>query len=119
MPAGILNLNIDQGSNFDKTMTIFESSTQVMNLSGFTIRAEMRKAFASTTFVAFTIMVPNPANGKIIFRLTAAQTAALTPGIYVYDMETVDSAGSVERALQGRVVVSPQVTRDSTGITVP
>jgi len=119
MPAGILNLNIDQGANFDQTMTLFESPTQVMNLSGFKIRAEIRKHYASTSFVAFNIVVPNPANGKVILQLTAAQTGLLMPGIYVYDMETEDQSGSVSRALQGRVVVSAQVTRDSTGITVP
>lgn len=119
MPAGILNLNIDQGANFDQTMTLFETQTEVMNLSGFKIRAEIRKHFASSSFVPFTLEVPNPLDGKVILRLTSTQTSALEPGVYLYDMETEDQSGSVSRVLQGRVIVSAQVTKDSLGITVP
>jgi len=42
---------------------------------------------------------------------TAVQTAAIAAGSYVYDLE-ITSAGSIKtRLVQGKITVSPEVTR--------
>lgn len=114
--AVILNLTIDQGATFSKTFTIYATDTTVLNLTGYTIRGEMRKAYAASTSQEFTISCPEPTTGVVTISLTATQTAALTAGKYVYDVETSSPAGTVSRTLQGNATVTPEVTRTATGI---
>ena len=45
--------------------------------------------------------------GKLHFK----ETGNIEEGIYVYDVEITSSAGAVTRILQGKVTVTPQVTR--------
>jgi hypothetical protein len=52
-----------------------------------------------------------PLLGKISIHATAAQTNAIVAGDYVYDLEITSSTGIVTRVMQGRAIVSPQVTR--------
>ena len=49
--------------------------------------------------------------GVITLSLTATETAALTAGRYVYDLEMVSSGGQVTRLLEGICTVTPEVTR--------
>jgi hypothetical protein len=43
--------------------------------------------------------------------VSATNTAALTPSTAFYDIEAQTSAGVVRRVLQGRIIISPEVTR--------
>lgn len=52
-----------------------------------------------------------PLLGKISIHATATQTNAVVAGDYVYDLEITSSTGIVTRVMQGRAIVSPQVTR--------
>jgi len=52
-----------------------------------------------------------PLLGKISIHATAAQTNTIVAGDYVYDLEITSSTGIVTRVMQGRAIVSPQVTR--------
>lgn len=92
--AAILNLQIQQGTSFETEVTIEESSGVPLDLSGFTLRSEMRKHYTSAnttaTFVASTLA---PVAGKLTLGLTAATTAAIKAGRYLYDVEIV-SAGT-------------------------
>jgi hypothetical protein len=44
--------------------------------------------------------------------LSAATTAAMAPGVYVYDLEIYTASDAVvKRLLEGTVTLSPEVTR--------
>jgi len=43
--------------------------------------------------------------------MTASATGAIEEGIYVYDVEITASSGAVTRILQGKVTLTPEVTR--------
>jgi hypothetical protein len=43
--------------------------------------------------------------------MTNSTTANIEEGIYVYDMEITNSAGTVTRILEGQITVNPEVTR--------
>jgi hypothetical protein len=62
----------------------------------------------------FTIQVLDqsiPANhGKIIMKLTSAQTAVLS-GKYVYDLQFTPAAGEPLTYMKGTLTVEPDVTR--------
>jgi hypothetical protein len=126
MSAGKYNITIDQGSTFGLTMTVKEDGS-AKNLASplqYTARAHLRSkaentATPSSTFANGTIEftctgstgVANlQSNGIINMSLTAAQTAAITAGSYVYDLEIVTGA-VVTRIIQGRANVTREITR--------
>ena len=71
----------------------------------------MRKSFYSSTANNFTATVTGNANGQITLTMTAAETANLTPGRYVYDLLITDGSGSKSRVIEGIVSVLPGTTR--------
>lgn len=108
------NIFIDQGSTFSSIVTVNGSDGLVFDLTGYTARGQIRKAYASTTYTALTVTINNPEDGEIVLALTAAQTAALSSGRYVYDIEIVEtSSGAVTRVIEGQVEINPRVTRVS------
>ena len=57
-------------------------------------------------------IITGNANGQITLSMTAANTALLTPGRYVYDLTIRNSVdNSVTRVVEGTAVVLPSVTR--------
>ena len=43
--------------------------------------------------------------------LTAAQTAALKPGRYVYDLELTKADTTISRIIEGVITIRPEVTK--------
>ena len=69
----------------------------------------MRKSYDAATFTNFTTAKVD-ATGKVTISMTAAETAALKSGRYVYDIEIASSSETL-RVLEGIVTVTPNVTR--------
>ena len=110
--ATTYNLAIDQGTDFSNTFTLKDSSNTVRNLTGYTGKAHLRRSYASTSNVAFTINIANPTNGNVVVTLSNAVTANLKYGRYVYDLELVNSNTlTVERVVEGIVTVYPEATK--------
>jgi hypothetical protein len=117
MRAGILNLLIQQGSTFSRTLT-WEIDGVPVNLAGYT--AEMHINTVPTGIkVARVLETLNTENGKLIIdnttgsvtiNLSAAATSKLPAGKHVYDLELV-SNDYVQRLVQGRADVLGEVTR--------
>jgi hypothetical protein len=112
MAAGNHNFTLEQGSTFDREITVQENSL-ALNLTGYSARMQMRSTHDSASIaLTFTAAIASPATaGKINLGATATATAAVEEGIYVYDLEIESSAGSVTRILEGTVTVTPEVTR--------
>jgi tRNA threonylcarbamoyladenosine modification (KEOPS) complex Pcc1 subunit len=49
--------------------------------------------------------------GTVTLTIAATDTANLTPGLYVYDLELVSGAGVVSRIIEGNFKVKAEVTR--------
>ena len=109
------NLTMDQGSDFQATIDVNDSSGNNLNLTGYSVAGQMRKSYASSTATNFTAAITNATNGVLSISLSAAQTNALKAGRYVYDVEISfnDSSGNtiVERILEGKIQVTPSVTK--------
>lgn len=108
--ATVNNLVIDQGTTFTLTITVADSNGNALDLTGYTLRAQLRKSYGSTTYTNFTTSSATPADGELTISLTATQTSGLRAGRYVYDIE-IDNAGVVTRVLEGIITVTPEVTR--------
>ena len=110
--ATTYNLAIDQGTDFSNTFTLKDSTNTIRNLTGYTGKAHLRRSYASTSNVAFTINIASPTNGNVVVTLSNAVTANLKYGRYFYDLElTLTSANTIERAFEGIATVFPEVTR--------
>ena len=114
--ATISNLNIDAASDYSSTVTISsvasDGTETAFDLTNYTVAAEIRKTFASSTATAFTAAVNSPAtDGKVTISLTDVQTIALDRGRFVWDMVVTSASGTKTRVLQGTVTVNPSVTR--------
>lgn len=109
--ADFVELTLDQGATFNSIITVRDDNGVAQNLVGYTARSQMRKSYYSSTKKDFTVTLSQPANGQITMAMTAANTANLSPGRYVYDVEIEDPSGDVTRIFEGIVTVLPNVTR--------
>ena len=115
MAAGTLDLSIEQGSTYNLVLTWKIDETAV-NLTGYTARLQARvDAEDAETVLSMTTagggITLGGAAGTITLDQSATQTAAITAGTYVYDLEMVAGSGTVTRLIQGELVVSAEVTR--------
>ena len=109
--ADFVELTLDQGATFNSIITVRDENGVAQNLVGFIARSQMRKSYYSSSKKEFTVTVSQPNNGQITMSMSAANTANITPGRYVYDVEMEDAAGVVTRIFEGIVTVLPNVTR--------
>lgn len=108
------NIKLYQG----KTITIpfiYGGDTPI-DVTGYDARLQVRKSASSDTVIAsFTVddgrVSIGGANGAITLSMTAADSAALPAGSYVYDFEIIDDSGNVFLAMSGDCVIVAEVTR--------
>jgi len=109
--AIVTNIFIDQGAEFFRTMTITDTNKVAINLTNCTLSGQLRRSYTATTSVPLVMAIVDRLTGKASMSLSAAATAALADGRYVYDVELTSVEGKVYRILEGNVVVSPNSTR--------
>jgi hypothetical protein len=102
------NIVIDQGTTFASSIAILDENEEPIDMTYYTSRGQIRKTYTSSNAVSFTTAL---ANGVLVLSLTATQTANITAGRYVYDVELVDGSNTVVRILEGIVTITPEVTR--------
>lgn len=115
--AAIQDFDIDQGSNWTEQLIWKDEALDPVDLTGYTARLQIRRRVGSsvvqlelTTGAGITL---GGALGTIDLAITAAQSAALPARQgkrFVYDLEMVNGS-NVHRLLQGKLIVSPEVTR--------
>jgi len=72
----------------------------------------IKKSYYSTNASAqFTITIPTPVNGVLSMSISAANTANISAGRYVYDVLIKNSSNNTTRVLEGIVNIVPQVTK--------
>jgi len=109
--AGFVELTLEQGANYNAVLDLKDSVGGVLNLSGYTVAAQMRKSYYSTTATSFTIVVSDAAAGQITMTMSAANTANISSGRYVYDVLITSGSNLKTRIIEGIVTVLPSVTR--------
>ena len=113
MAAGKYNILIQQGSDYIQKITVKESVSQLaVDITGCTIRGQVRVNIEDTTPAAsFVAVLTDPTNGEFQISLSNTVTAALDFETGYYDVEIVYPSGVVDRLLQGKAVLSKEVTR--------
>ena len=103
------NLVIDQGATFSTDLTLTDENGDILNLNGYSSNSQLRKWYTSSNSVAFSTSV-NTATGVITLSLTSDQTANISAGRYVYDVE-ISNGTTISRVVEGIITVTPNVTR--------
>ncbi len=104
-----VNLVIDQGCTFEKVITAQNTTSGNVTISAGTCASKMRQSYYSSNNI--TTLTTAVAGSNCTISLTATETAAITPGKYVYDVEYTQSGGTIiERLAEGVVTVSPSST---------
>ena len=109
---------IDQGADVAFELHLTNNTGAKKDLTNHTVTAKMKKNYNSDSADThdFTTLIATPAtDGVVTISLNNTQTDALKSGRYVYDIELshVDSDANtvVERILEGRIQVTPSVTK--------
>ena len=119
--AYVSNINIDQGADFSASFKLDDAGTSIpINLTQFRGVGQLRKHSGAKFGVGFDVQILSPTSGEIIIRLTAAQTAHLKEGRYVYDVMLISNTdGKIYRVVEGMALVNPGVTDMQSGIIPP
>jgi hypothetical protein len=109
---GTYDIELRQGDSYAQVITFREGDgTTPLNLTGYTVRAQLRRWPSSPDGVDFTIDTTQLVLGEITIRLSGAQTTGLRPRPYSWDLELEEPGGTVQTVLAGTVTVNAQVTR--------
>jgi phage-related minor tail protein len=109
--AAYSELTLEQGATFSTTVNVEDSQGTAINLAGYSASSQIRKSYYSTTANSFTATVTSNANGEITLSMTAANTANLNPGRFLYDLLITAPDTTKTRVVEGIITVLPSVTR--------
>ena len=106
------NIVINSNEDFTQTFNLESSSNNsALNLTGYTILAQIRKHSSSSTAVSFATTSVAPTTGVLKLSLDPSDTTDLKPGRYVYDIVLTDTSSVKTRVVEGSVIVSKTVSR--------
>ena len=105
-----VNIALDQGCTFEKVITAQNSTSGNVTISAGTCASKMRQSYYSSNNI--TTLTTAVAGSNCTISLTATQTAALSSGIYAYDVEYTQSGGTiVERLPEGIITLGAEATK--------
>jgi hypothetical protein len=115
MVPGKYNIVCPQGSTLDQQLTYSINDVDV-NLTGYSARMQVREKHTSTNAVLNLTnsnggIVLGGVDGTINIVVTAGQSTELTAKEYVYDLELVSASNVVTRLIEGKFIVTPEVTK--------
>lgn len=115
MIPGKYNMVCPQGSTFNQQLTYIIDDVAV-DLTAYTARMKVKEKHTSTSS-KFNLNTENDgivlggSLGTIVLFISDTDTAACTAKEYVYDLEIVSSSNIVTRLIEGKFIVTPEVTR--------
>ena len=107
---GIYNFTLQRRSDHTIPLIFKDSNNAAINLSGFTVAAQVWEQTRTTKYADFSVAYTDRVNGSVSISLTDVQTATFTPDILRYDVLIVDAAGSKEYYLEGTIYMSEGYT---------
>lgn len=106
--ASIVNLFVDQGSDYTLTLTVKDDNGNATDITGYTVEAYFQKWTGSNTVYKFTPTVTDATNGKLQIKLSGSVSDDIPSGRYNYDVVINNSEQDItRRVIQGQVTLSP------------
>ena len=107
---GKKNFTIQRRADFPIKLTFKDSTGSAINLSGYTVAAQVYDESRSTKYADWAITYTDRSNGIIDMNLTDTATATFTPNVLFYDVLLTEPSGSKNYYLEGKLVVSEGYT---------
>lgn len=106
---GIYNIPLQRRADYSVTLQFKDSTGANINLTGWTVAAQVWNQERTTKFADFTVTYTNLVTGTVAISLTNIQTAAF-PGEAYYDVLLTNPSGLKEYYLEGIIFVSQGYT---------
>ena len=106
---GTYNISLQRRADYSVTLQFKDVSATPINLTSWTVAAQVRNQARSTKYADFTVTYTNRSTGTVAIALTDEQTA-LFPDEAYYDVLLTNPAGLKEYYLEGVIYVSEGYT---------
>ena len=108
--SGKYNIVAEQGATFNLNFRV-ETDGTPWNLTGYTFAMQVRRSTSSSTTLLNITSATMTSQGHVSVTVSAATMADVPAGRWVYDIELTSSGNQVTRILEGRFIVTPEVTQ--------
>jgi|TARA_R100000329_G_scaffold4707_1_gene6393 hypothetical protein len=103
---GKYNFTVQRRSDHTIPLLFKDGNNSAINLTGFTVVAQVWDNTRTTKYADFTTAYTDRAAGSVSISLTDLQTATFSPEILQYDVLLIDGSGNKEYYLEGTIFVS-------------
>ena len=115
MAAATYDTTIEQGADWAIGLALTKNNGRPLPLDGYTAEGQIRTEHNDPVVLADIIIDfdENRKTGKLTFSLPKEVTKTFTFSKAVYDIKLTDSFGRTKRLIQGKITLSPEVTKDA------
>ena len=106
---GTYNISLQRRADYSITLQFKDSNDAAINLTGWTVAAQVWNQARTTKYADFTVTYTNRVTGTVAIALTDDQTAILPDEAY-YDVLLTNPSGLKEYYLEGIIYVSEGYT---------
>jgi len=107
---GTYNMTVQRRSDHAIQLVFKDGNNNAINLTGFTVEAQVWEETRTTKYADFAVTYTNRATGTVDIALTDTQTATFSPDVLKYDVLLTNGAGLKEYYLEGTIFVSEGYT---------
>ena len=108
--AGTYDFTVQRRADHTESIRLTDSNDQAINLTGFTIAAQVWDKARTGKYADFSVSYTNRLNGEFEISLTHTQTTQFTVNELVYDVLILNGSGKREYYLEGNIFVSEGYT---------
>ena len=107
---GTYNMTVQRRSDHSIQLVFKDSNNAAINLTGFTVAAQVWEETRTVKYADFTVTYTNRTAGTVDIALTDVQTATFIPDTLKYDVVLTNGNGLKEYYLEGTISVSEGYT---------
>ena len=107
---GTYNMTVQRRSDHSIQLVFKDSNDSAINLTGYTVEAQVWEETRTTKYADFTVVYTNRSTGTIDISLTDTQTATFSPEILRYDVLLTNPSVLKEYYLEGNIFMSEGYT---------
>ena len=108
--AGTYDFTVQRRSDHTELFRITDSNDNPVNLTGFTVAAQVWDKDRTGNYADFTVAYTNRTNGEFSISLSHVQTLQFTPNELSYDVLLLNGSGKREYYVEGTIFVSEGYT---------
>jgi hypothetical protein len=110
--ASVYDINLLRGTSLVLTLVAKDSSNNLLNLSGYSVRGSVKNRFSDTgSLLNLSPTIDTSyVSGLVLINVSGAATESLPITRCKYDVEIYNNSGYVLNILKGDFFVDPQVT---------